>query len=467
MSSQSLMAILSSAFVGGMTLVSGAADLYWQKDNSQRWAWNGDNAFWKVGNVGGDVSWNSQGEPKTACFTAATQLAIAGPIPTSVVVDSEGKVLIYHNNNMSWGNAFNGLTSLVKKGSGDFEISDSGNFAGGGITTRSDMVWDLQEGGFLLNISSSPVDNRDPKAFLGGSTMRIAAGARFDAKVKSGVGLADGLRPSVELNGGSLNLYGQYGKNYVNELAYNGGSVSLVMQSWDSSTWGNGDLTIMGKLTVTGAVARTLSVSVDSKLATHGVCLNPGPVDQTEICVEDVTGDVADDLTVSASGAAYSTTNGFVKTGAGTARLANRWNKFTGLVKIDEGTLILDGGAQGQAPEVSVAAGAFLGGTGTVQAVTLAAGSGLAVAVGQAEPLKVTSAVALPANGVVSVIGAGEPPERMKQPVILCENGLAGDISGWTILWNGQPTDRLVLQVKENVVRVKGLHDPGMMLIFR
>ena len=443
-------------------------DLYWQKDDSTTWSWTADTQYWKIDNEGELVRWAAASSPRRANFTAAAKFAIAGPAPDDIVVDSDALVRMVQNNNWSWENAFSGLVSLVKKGTGVFEVWDNGNFAGKGIGDRSNMVWDIQEGTFRLDLSTSiSADGKhDPSRMLGGSFLRIAADAAFESKVKTGIGPEAGPWPTIELDGGSCTLYCQHGKNRLDGFVYNGGTVSLKKQAW-LSEWGDGNLTIMGKLTVTGSVARTLAVEVDSALDTANVCFNPLPPARTELYVEDVTGDAADDLTVPAAGATFSTTNGFVKTGAGTAHLANGWTAFSGAVSVNGGTLILDGAAKGSAPDVTVADGAFLGGTGTVKSVSFGTGSGFAVAVGQKNPLRVTDATALPASCTVDVSLAGALPERVRIPVIRGENGLSGDVTGWTILLNGQPTEDLVLRKDGDTVWVKLANPLGATLILR
>lgn len=453
---------------GATIVASVVTDLYWQEDDSTTWSWTADTQYWKIDNEGELVSWSAASSPRRANFTAAAKFAIAGPAPEAIVVDSDALVRMVQNNNWSWSNAFGGLTSLVKKGVGAFEVWDNNNFAGKGIGDRSDMVWDIQEGTFRLDLSTSiSADGKnDPSRMLGGSFLRIAADAAFESKVKTGIGPEEGPWPTIELDGGSCTLYCQHGKNRLDGFVYNGGTVSLKKQAW-LSEWGDGNLTIMGKLTVTGSVARTLAVEVDSALDTANVCFNPLPPARTELYVEDVTGDAADDLTVPAAGATFSTTNGFVKTGAGTAHFANGWTTFSGVVSVNGGTLILDGAANGSAPDVAVADGAFLGGTGTVKSVSFDTGSGFAVAVGQKNPLRVADATALPASCTVDVSVTGALPERVRIPVIRGENGLSGDVTGWTILLNGQPTEDLVLRKDGDTVWVKLANPLGLTLIFR
>ena len=98
---------------------------------------------------------------------------------------------------------------------------------------------------------------------------------------------------------------------------------------------------------------------------------------------------------------------GLLKTGPGTLRLGG---KFTcpEITRINAGALVFDGTLAEQQSgwgksAMHVQSGAYLGGTGTVENVTIEAGGGFTSAIGHAGALKINGSVTLPQDRVVKV----------------------------------------------------------------
>ena len=142
-------------------------------------------------------------------------------------------------------------------------------------------------------------------------------------------------------------------------------------------------------------------------LTVNGV--EDGPV--TTIDVADMTGDGRTDVVMgyhlwngatnnAARGIRYD--SGFIKKGLGTFSVASMTNRVSGLVTVSNGTLRVDGKLVTPS-YIDVAAGAYIGGTGTVARVRLEAGAGFAAPAGQTKPLTVEGDLALPASGCVNL----------------------------------------------------------------
>ena len=142
---------------------------------------------------------------------------------------------------------------------------------------------------------------------------------------------------------------------------------------------------------------------------------------RTEFCVKEMTGDANIDVDIGmdiqslpywSSGNNTTRPNdryrcGLLKTGPGTLRLGG---KFTcpETTRINAGALVFDGTLAEQQSgwgksAMLVESGAYLGGTGTVENVTIEAGGGFTSALGHDGALKINGSVTLPQDGVVKV----------------------------------------------------------------
>ncbi len=183
----------------------------------------------------------------------------------------------------------------------------------------------------------------------------------------------------------------------------------------------------------------------DGYLTVDGV--EDGPL--TTIDVADMTGDGRTDVVMgyhiwngatnnAARGVRHD--SGFIKKGLGTFSVASMANRVSGLVIVSNGTLRVDGRLV--TPSfVDVAAGAYLGGTGTVARVRMEEGSGFAAPAGQAKPLTVEGDLALPALGCVNIANLEGVDARKLYGATLVE--ATGTLSGtenlesWTVTLDG------------------------------
>lgn len=214
-----------------------------------------------------------------------------------------------------------------------------------------------------------------------------------------------------------------------------------------------------------------------------------------EVAVEDVTGDSATDVTIGApirdnvnltyqtagnfqSTGGYESGNpyahwcfrgGIDKTGAGTLRLTAR-NEYRNATKVSGGALVVDGSIESSSG-VTVDAGAFLGGTGAVAAVTLKDGAGIVCdnVPRCGDALRVAS---LAVEGKVSVrvrdadgLGAARFSRSLLQ---IADVPAAVDFTDWSVVFEGDETARafaLAYDARTGVVSARST--AGTVVIFR
>ena len=162
------------------------------------------------------------------------------------------------------------------------------------------------------------------------------------------------------------------------------------------------------------------------------------------------------------------TDSGFIKKGLGTFSVASMANKVSGVVAVSNGTLRVDGMLVTPS-SVEVAAGAYLGGTGTVARVAMEAGAGFDAPAGQDKPLTVQGDLALPATGVVNISNLDGSEEKDMKPVKLATatGNITGaeNLAGWTVKVNGVTSDKWRLAVKDGVLGAK--FNNGFVIIVR
>lgn len=332
--------VASLFLVSSLAVTAGATDLYWCGEGTDKApaVWNNGNAYWRVDNAGDLVSWNSLSDPRTAYFTSASYFALQGPNPKSIIVDSADFIRYLVGSQSTWGNAWGSLTNFVKRGTAQFDIWDQNNMVtgGSGLANRANAFFDVQGGTFSVSIDSTGESLLSAaKSFLGGSKIRIAQDAVAHLKFQPGMAYETGYQPSIQLDGGTFRMSSWSATNYVNELAFNGGSIVI----WDAapSDAGAKVVSVMGKLSVTGEAARTLSISADNKA---WLTFNPGP-GKTLVQVDDVTGSTDIDFTIPYP-LHLQFANGFAKTGAGTLQLNTSIDPtHVGNIDVREGKLRL------------------------------------------------------------------------------------------------------------------------------
>jgi autotransporter-associated beta strand protein len=162
------------------------------------------------------------------------------------------------------------------------------------------------------------------------------------------------------------------------------------------------------------------------------------------------------------------TDSGFIKKGLGTFSVASMANKVSGVVAVSNGTLRVDGMLVTPS-SVEVAAGAYLGGTGTVARVAMEAGAGFDAPAGQDKPLTVQGDLALPATGVVNISNLDGSEEKDMKPVNLVtatgDISGVGNLAGWTVKVNGVTTRKWRLAVKNGVLGAK--FNNGFVITFK
>ena len=231
-----------------------------------------------------------------------------------------------------------------------------------------------------------------------------------------------------------------------------------------------GILAFMGPVSFSGSTPYVLDVNADVANTSQAIACYNDP--RTTFDVADITGDGAADVTLGLPLYNYATNNtargvlegcGFVKTGAGTLRIAYTFadqNKsLNGPVDVSNGVLRVDGRLTGPSM-LTVAAGGFLGGTGTVNQVTLENGAGLAALTDQADALQIKQSLALPATGVVAISNpAGLDPNSLRTiPVATAATDGTGALTGtenlanWTVTFNGVADPKWSLLVEGNTI---------------
>lgn len=207
---------------------------------------------------------------------------------------------------------------------------------------------------------------------------------------------------------------------------------------------------------------------------------------RTVFDVSDITADGRTDVTVGyplwnystngTSNAGFLADCGFVKTGAGTLSIACPADTtsgygsrlVSGVVTVSNGVMRVDGTLTSPS-SVEVAAGAYLGGTGTVANVTMEAGSGFAALAGDAQALAVQGDLALPATGTVEISNPGSLAEESIGRVSFASatgtlSG-TGNLKNWTVKIDGEPTGRWQVYADGNTVKAKML--TGLVISFR
>ncbi|MGN0846855.1 MAG: LamG-like jellyroll fold domain-containing protein [Kiritimatiellia bacterium] len=179
----------------------------------------------------------------------------------------------------------------------------------------------------------------------------------------------------------------------------------------------------------------------------------------TEFRVADITEDAASDVVFNNHVMVLKTWNdavpcGFRKTGGGTMALAQQPTGYgvglltfpSGTIAVEEGELRVD--CEYPGPAFAVAPRAFLSGTGTVSAVSFAAGAGLRGVVGQAGALTIADACAFAEEGTVSLRNPeGRGGFRTKLATLAGTCSGVENLENWTVLVNGVAMKNLAVGV--------------------
>lgn len=158
---------------------------------------------------------------------------------------------------------------------------------------------------------------------------------------------------------------------------------------------------------------------------------------------------------------------GIRKLGAGTFRTTGR-NTYTHTTEVAEGTLVVDGSIA-TSSGVTVDAGAYLGGTGTVAAVTFNNAGGLLCSMGAKDVLKAPS-VTTEGSVVVKVQApAGADKRDFRQNLLQITGRPASvDLSNWSVSFPGAEGSKgFLLKYDAATGLVSGGYAGGTLVIFR
>lgn len=238
-----------------------------------------------------------------------------------------------------------------------------------------------------------------------------------------------------------------------------------------------------GGVTFKGTNAYDLACVYANQYDTVGSRIGCGANGMSDICVEEITGDGKTDVNIGmpiADGPQWSQVEkrgdkyyiigvnhaavpaSFRKTGAGTLALSAR-NDYTGATSVHEGKLLVNGSVTNSA--ITVDAGAYIGGTGTVNSVTLADGAGLTAYVGQRVRLRAqTLTLSGTTLNIDLAMTVDDPALSNVSSIRIAEaESIVGTISDVVVTYGGQPISGVFsVRVTDHEIDLT----KGMMLIF-
>jgi autotransporter-associated beta strand protein len=324
---------------------------------------------------------------------------------------------------------------FTKTGPGTLWLNASDSSFTGNIDIREGtLLQDMVRGG--TNPNTSPLGNP-----LAERCITVWTNAALILRQRNSLSAAvptNTLAAEIRVSGGTLKLGGAgagKGVNTVGALTLDDGTLDYA----DMCNNPYGFLKVSRRFALTGTAPYVLP---DTGAAGCYMTLNMGHT--TVIDVADITGDAAPDATFGfafnnhGSSAAYPC--GLIKDGAGTLRLTAA-SAYTGGTLVSNGVLQVDGSLAASSG-VTVEAGGFLGGTGTVKNVTVAPGGGFSATAGQAQPLTVTGTLTLEGGGTVRIANPDGLPAIAVHAVLA---DAAGGITGaehaafWTVEIEGVP----------------------------
>ena len=258
----------------------------------------------------------------------------------------------------------------------------------------------------------------------------------------------------VVTNGGTIALSPQHagGGMCCGPLTIADGNIEYSL-AHPNHTWGWGVLAVRGTMKVIGN--HPFSMAVNGKNCYHILYRNK----ETVFDVADITGDSASDFvtdlpfvipmeySVVTNEQGEVCSYGFVKRGLGTMQMNGNANISIGMngeASVEEGTLAVNGDIR-MSSVVTVAAGAYLSGTGTVNNVTVAAGGGFRQTVGNDMPLNIVGNLSIGANPVLRIDNpAGLPAKSVRAVVFAVTGTVTGEenLAGASIYLDGELQNR-------------------------
>lgn len=263
--------------------------------------------------------------------------------------------------------------SLV--GSGTFLKTGNGTTIIGG--TGNTFTGPLSISAGTLQIGTATTSNASTQKLGVTSAVTVGDGARLVLRNSDAIANAATILVSGTI---VTDVAGVTGGGFINRLG--NGPITMSGGSIVANTGANlsnfQSYALGGDVTVAGSSASTISVDASASAAAAGVHLTWSTAAGTTrtFTVEDVTGDAAADLIVSArliNAANTSAVTNLAKAGLGTMLLSGS-NGYTGSTSVNAGRLVVDGSILGTSG-VTVAAGAVLGGSGSIGGLTTVSGT--------------------------------------------------------------------------------------------
>ncbi len=271
-------------------------------------------------------SWFNFVNPTT--FTVAD---VTGSSATDLLVNTSLRALPVSGND----NAYD-VAKIIKEGAGTMEVTVHSYFRGG-----------LDLNGGTLKVSGG---NGGYGFFDGAVTVNAGTTLTIDSD-GTGFGFNGGWKPtSVNINGGTVNGGGNHIWGISGGVNMTGGT----LQSAGSFQWNHTNLN-------TNASADTATIAGQLNLRGDG--------GYTALAANVADGAAATDLLISGNITETYGPLGITKSGAGTMEISGTNSTYTGATTVSGGKLIVNGNIS--TSSTNVQAGATLGGSGTVGAVTV------------------------------------------------------------------------------------------------
>lgn len=282
---------------------------------------------------------------------------------------------------------------FVKTGAGTLYLTNAASTFSGDIEVREGALVAETAGGWPLGNA-----NVDRRIFVSTNcTLQLR-----QRNTQGGAASTNSLKAEIYVDHGTL-LLGDVGVpkgvNTVGSLTLNSGTLNYTNMYNDPY----GFLKVARVFRLKGTAPYVFDGS------TQGGChmiMNAYPLTTFE--VDDITGNAAPDATFYFPFKQHPSSTaacGLIKSGSGTMRVAASCT-YIGETRVSNGVLQVDGSLN-TSSLLTIADGGWLGGTGTVKNVTVAAGGGFDAIQGQPKPLTVTGTLTLQGNGTVHIQNPG------------------------------------------------------------
>lgn len=231
--------------------------------------------------------------------------------------------------------------SLTYSGSGTLTLSGANNYDGTTTVSSGTVTVESNVGDGNTTLADGATLNLNAATALNAAGNLIANGGTIDNTSGGAVNVTSTGTMSFTTSATTTVTFGGTNALTLNQL------VDLGTQNRELVFQGSAPVTLAGNISRSGTVARTLTIDTDTNAS---VTLS-GVIDET------ATGDLA-----------------LTKTGLGLLTLSNSGNAYEGATTVQAGTLRLNG-STGDGGTVSVATGATLEGTGTINGALSVAGT--------------------------------------------------------------------------------------------